>query len=332
MTTPRQPAVKSPDSKNIGLFPQRHHDARQTRSPASRVKMTAQGVREIQRLASMESSMYSTVQDDDGQYHDICDLMADESVASQTDEIYQNELAGLLNRYLPKLSARERQIIVRRYELAGTTTATLAAIASELGCSKTLIRMIELKALKRLAQFMRRDGIGKEQIFTTICRRAAHMIKVSEIRDSLPPELQKQLSKRQRQDGNDFESVVLKTIEACGGAATVDQILIAWYRATQTVAKRNTTQSRLHYMVKRQVIAKKGCRVFTLPAAQKQSVAILEQNPSTASDTGTQDHREFTCANCTTKKTVSPGDKEFVFDELDFCSARCMREYKDLEA
>jgi hypothetical protein len=81
----------------------------------------------------------------------------------------------------------------------------------------------------------------------------------------LPPELLAELSTTQV---DVLERQVLTVIEACGGSADLDQILIGLYRRFQVVQKRRFLQNKLWRMVRKgQVQKTKSARgVFKLGA------------------------------------------------------------------
>jgi RNA polymerase primary sigma factor len=64
----------------------------------------------------------------------------------------RDELSRALERALPGLSDRERQVIDRRFGIDGAEPETLAELGRQLGVTRERVRQLEVAALERLAQ------------------------------------------------------------------------------------------------------------------------------------------------------------------------------------
>jgi len=84
----------------------------------------------------------------------------------------------------------------------------------------------------------------------------------------LPDELMEQLSIKK--NGDDVEIAIQEIIEAAGGAMSLDQIIIGYYRKTGEVLKRNLINAKLYRMGKKDLIyslpGKKGVYCTFNPA------------------------------------------------------------------
>jgi RNA polymerase sigma factor (sigma-70 family) len=91
---------------------------------------------------------------------DICSLLSVRDVASRllpSDVIEQQELTGLLDNAMQKLSPRERLVIARRLGLNGEEALTLKKVGKTLGLSQERVRVIETMAMRKI-----RYAVGTE--------------------------------------------------------------------------------------------------------------------------------------------------------------------------
>lgn len=68
-------------------------------------------------------------------------------------------------RWLDELSERQREVLKRRFGLAGHTAATLEQVGSDIGLTRERVRQIQIEALARLQRLARRDGYGADAFF-----------------------------------------------------------------------------------------------------------------------------------------------------------------------
>lgn len=77
--------------------------------------------------------------------------------------------------------------------------------------------------------------------------------------EGLPDELIQELSVS---EGDKIDYVIIRSVEECGGVASIDRILLSLYRKTNEVMKRTTLTSRLYRLVQKgqlfSVAGKKG--------------------------------------------------------------------------
>ena len=68
-------------------------------------------------------------------------------------EFYDEEVRRLVREAIDRLSARERHVVLRRFEFVDGESSTLETISHELGLTKERVRQIELQAKRRLKQW-----------------------------------------------------------------------------------------------------------------------------------------------------------------------------------
>jgi RNA polymerase nonessential primary-like sigma factor len=84
------------------------------------------------------------------------------------DPVAQVQSRGLYAtawRWLDELSERQREVLKRRFGLAGHTAATLEQVGSDIGLTRERVRQIQIEALGRLKRLARRDGYGADAFF-----------------------------------------------------------------------------------------------------------------------------------------------------------------------
>ena len=77
-------------------------------------------------------------------------LLADKASVSQEDQLYVDEVRGLVHHALVHLDDRERHIIRNRYGLLGGKELTLEEIGKTLNLSRERVRQLEREAKAKL--------------------------------------------------------------------------------------------------------------------------------------------------------------------------------------
>jgi RNA polymerase nonessential primary-like sigma factor len=74
------------------------------------------------------------------------------------------ELQSSLDCWLKELTAKQRDVLCRRFGLKGYNSDTLENVGFEIGLTRERVRQIQIEALKQLKQIMRRGGVVRELI------------------------------------------------------------------------------------------------------------------------------------------------------------------------
>jgi RNA polymerase nonessential primary-like sigma factor len=96
----------------------------------------------------------------------ICvgDQLADDDAPSPELILHNSEIEGWIKLWLDELPDRQREVIERRYGLAGHDVATLEQLARSLGVTRERVRQIQSEALERLRARLRRGGLSRDAL------------------------------------------------------------------------------------------------------------------------------------------------------------------------
>ncbi len=119
--------------------------------------MTADRVREVQRLGVEPVSLDSPMGDDDGTY--LGDFVEDSAALSPQSEADRKLLAESIDQALADLSPREQQVVRLRFGLDDGQIRTLEEVGREFGVTRERIRQIESKSLAKLRHPTRSQGL-----------------------------------------------------------------------------------------------------------------------------------------------------------------------------
>ena len=113
-------------------------------------------VRRVMALNERIASLDAPLQVDPSRSYG--DALADESLLDPDELLQSNELGDLLNKWVGQLSEKQRQVLQRRYGLAGKEACTLEEIAFDLKLTRERVRQIQIEALDHLRRVIRREG------------------------------------------------------------------------------------------------------------------------------------------------------------------------------
>ncbi len=94
----------------------------------------------------------------------VGDQLADDDAPSPELVLHNTEIEGWIKQWLDELSDRQREVIERRYGLAGHEVATLEQLARTLGVTRERVRQIQSEALEKLRSRLRRRGLSRDAL------------------------------------------------------------------------------------------------------------------------------------------------------------------------
>jgi RNA polymerase nonessential primary-like sigma factor len=111
-----------------------------------------------ERVSSLEAPL--SAEDDRSLSDSIRDDSDEDPLTLLADAVAGNRLGD----WMQRLSARQREVIARRYGLDERPVQTLAEIAQELGITRERVRQIQLEALARLRKICAAEGVFEPPI------------------------------------------------------------------------------------------------------------------------------------------------------------------------
>lgn len=150
---------------NVCLRVSRHYlrDHDQAPSPEQIASRVGKPVQEVQRLLAVNErviSIDSPLQS--GQEQSILEAVPDDPDAVPMAILQEEEVRQHLDLWLLKLTARQSEVIARRFGLLGFEGGTLEQVGMEIGLTRERVRQIQLEALERLRELARECGFGRE--------------------------------------------------------------------------------------------------------------------------------------------------------------------------
>ena len=95
----------------------------------------------------------------------LLETIADGNATDPADRVQTDDINSHIDEWLNKLSAKQREVVERRFGLHGYDNSTLEQVAGELGVTRERVRQIQIDALKRLRSVMEQQGFSIENIF-----------------------------------------------------------------------------------------------------------------------------------------------------------------------
>ena len=95
----------------------------------------------------------------------LLDTLADPQTLDPSDSIQNDELNHNLEHWLELLPERQREVLMRRFGLAGFEAATLETVGEQIGLTRERVRQIQVEALRRLREILMREGLSAENLF-----------------------------------------------------------------------------------------------------------------------------------------------------------------------
>ncbi|HEX5359881.1 MAG TPA: RNA polymerase sigma factor RpoS [Fluviicoccus sp.] len=95
----------------------------------------------------------------------LLDTLADPHTANPADTIQNDDLNHNLEHWLEQLPDRQREVLMRRFGLAGYEAATLERVGEEIGLTRERVRQIQVDALRRLREILMREGLNADTLF-----------------------------------------------------------------------------------------------------------------------------------------------------------------------
>jgi RNA polymerase nonessential primary-like sigma factor len=80
-------------------------------------------------------------------------------------QIEGEDLSAALNEWLAQLPEKQREVLVRRFGLLHHQEETLEQVGLEIGLTRERVRQIQVDALRRLRDVLRKHGLNGDLLF-----------------------------------------------------------------------------------------------------------------------------------------------------------------------
>ncbi|MBN4053844.1 RNA polymerase sigma factor RpoS [Haliea sp. AH-315-K21] len=95
----------------------------------------------------------------------LLDVFPDDVNGSPEKILEKEDLRQKLEKWVERLSARESEIVARRFGLYGYESSTLDEVGEEIGLTRERVRQIQIEALSRLRRYLEREGLSIDYLF-----------------------------------------------------------------------------------------------------------------------------------------------------------------------
>lgn len=120
-------------------------------------------VSRILRLNEKTSSADVPMGGDDGRM--LIDTLKDEHPNDPEELAEDDDIHHALTLWLSELTDKQQEVIVRRFGLSGYDSATLEEVGVEVGLTRERVRQIQVEALRRLREILKKQGIDSAMLF-----------------------------------------------------------------------------------------------------------------------------------------------------------------------
>ncbi len=94
----------------------------------------------------------------------LIDAIPDEYNPDPSVLLQDEDMQHCIESWLGQLTAKQREVVERRFGLRGLDVATLEEVGNALGVTRERVRQIQIEALKRLREVMEREGFSVDTI------------------------------------------------------------------------------------------------------------------------------------------------------------------------
>lgn len=92
----------------------------------------------------------------------LLDSIPDDQNQDPSERLVGEDLFNNLELWLAQLNDKQREVVERRFGLHGYEKATLEEVGNEIGVTRERVRQIQMDALRRLREIMRKQGITED--------------------------------------------------------------------------------------------------------------------------------------------------------------------------
>ena len=95
----------------------------------------------------------------------LLDILADDNETSPEEQLQDNNIKNSIVGWLQELSAKQREVLARRFGLMGYEPSTLEDVGAEIGLTRERVRQIQVEGLRRLRDMLGHQDLDLESLF-----------------------------------------------------------------------------------------------------------------------------------------------------------------------
>ena len=95
----------------------------------------------------------------------LVETIADEHPSDPEELVEGDDLHNAIEAWLDELSDKQKEVICRRFGLRGYDVSTLESVGHEIGLTRERVRQIQVEALRKLRDIMKRQGLDSAMLF-----------------------------------------------------------------------------------------------------------------------------------------------------------------------
>ncbi len=122
-------------------------------------------VSDVERMLGLEeniASMDAPLESDSERT--LVEVIADEKASDPADSLQKQKVLRHINDWLSSLNEKQREVVERRFGLAGRNTATLEQVGKDVGVTRERVRQIQVEALAKLREMLEHHGFSLENL------------------------------------------------------------------------------------------------------------------------------------------------------------------------
>ncbi len=121
---------------------------------------------EVDRLLGLNERMSTAASTAtrDGE-RSLLDAIPDDQALDPSEQIQADDVHQVLEKWLVRLSDKQRAVVERRFGLHGHEKATLEQVGAEIGVTRERVRQIQMDALARLRSILESQGVSGDTLF-----------------------------------------------------------------------------------------------------------------------------------------------------------------------
>ena len=95
----------------------------------------------------------------------VVDTVPDQHLSDPVELLQDSDLSASLAEWLDELCEKQREVVARRFGVRGHETSTLEEVGREIGLTRERVRQIQVEALRRLKDILRKQGLDAAALF-----------------------------------------------------------------------------------------------------------------------------------------------------------------------